>query len=87
MTLDEAFSKYDDSIKLRRTSLVNLYKNSPDIDLDKLEKYLKEGGLAHDIEWLKGLKVWGNEESRKMGFLIPQHMIEDANADDWEIVE
>lgn len=41
----------------------------------------------YDILWLKQLKAWGNEESRDMGYIIPQHMIDDANADDWEIVE
>jgi hypothetical protein len=38
------------------------------------------------IEWAKGLKAWGNEESRSMGFWIPQFMLEDAEADDWELV-
>lgn len=41
--------------------------------------------LPHDIKWLKQMKIWGNEESRKLGFFIPESMIEDANADDWEI--
>lgn len=39
------------------------------------------------VEWLTGLHAWGNEESRQMGFLLPQFMITDAIADDWEIVD
>lgn len=37
------------------------------------------------VGWAKGLKAWGNEESRKIGFWIPQFMIEDAQANDWEL--
>lgn len=61
---------------------------------EAFEKYddttkLKRHGynMAYDIAWLKGLKAWGNEESRKLGFIIPQFMIDDANADDWEIAQ
>jgi hypothetical protein len=43
--------------------------------------------FSADIKWLKGLKAWGNEDARKLGFIIPKFMIEDANADDWEIME
>lgn len=42
--------------------------------------------MPHNVAWLKQLKAWGNEESRKMGFGIPQCMIDDAIADDWETV-
>lgn len=63
MTLDEAFEKYDDTVKMTR----------PGLNMD------------YDIAWLKGLKAWGNQESRELGFIIPQFMIDDAQADDWEI--
>jgi hypothetical protein len=39
------------------------------------------------IQWWKMHKQWANQESRDMGFIIPQHMIDDANADDFEVVE
>lgn len=65
MTLDEAFTKYDDQTFLKRP-------NSP---------------VMCDIKWLKQLKAWGNQESRSLGFIIPDFMIEDANADDWELVQ
>ena len=38
--------------------------------------------LITDVKWAKGLKAWGNEESRELGFIIPQFMIDDAMADD-----
>lgn len=65
MKLEEAFEKYDDSIRMKRPSSFS----------------------AYDIKWLKGLHAWGNQESRDMGFWIPQFMIDDANAEDWKIVE
>lgn len=37
------------------------------------------------VGWCKQLKAWGNQESREMGFWIPDYMIKDANADDWEL--
>lgn len=39
------------------------------------------------IKFLKGLKAWGNQESRDLGFIIPQFMIDDANANDWDVYE
>ena len=84
MTLDEAFEKYDDSVKIRRHSCKDRFK---DCDPARIEEALKDGAGAHDIKWLKGLKSWGNEEFRKLGFFIPQFMIDDAEADDWEIYE
>jgi hypothetical protein len=65
MTLDEAFKKYDNDIKMKRNGDIS----------------------AYSISWLKSLKVWGNNESRELGFKIPQFMIEDAKADDWEKIE
>lgn len=64
MTLDEAFKKYSDDIKLNRP-----------------------GYMSHDIAWLKQLKAWGNNESRTLGYIIPQFMIDDANATDWEVTK
>lgn len=37
------------------------------------------------IEWCKGLKEWGDPELRAKGYIIPDFMVEDAKADDWEI--
>ena len=37
------------------------------------------------VKWCKGLKAWGCQEARNMGFFIPQFMIDDAHADDWEL--
>lgn len=70
MTLEEAFEKYSDETILKRKDALEI--------------------LAADIKWLKGLKawgkVWGNEESRKLGVIVPQLMIDDANANDWEVI-
>jgi hypothetical protein len=41
--------------------------------------------FSFSVKWLKQLKAWANEESRWLGFIIPQTMIEDANAEDWEL--
>lgn len=57
-------------------------------DLAKLKRQSWEthrGGYT--VEWLKGLKAWGTAGNRKMGFIIPQFMIDDAQADDWEVIE
>ena len=35
------------------------------------------------IEYAKQLKAWGNEKSRKLGYWIPDFMIEGAEATDW----
>jgi hypothetical protein len=43
--------------------------------------------MSFSIEFCKGLKSWGNAEVRKLGFWIPKCMIDDANANDWEIEE
>lgn len=85
MTLDEAFEKYPDTARLRRLSHVNKFPK--DCDKELLADYLKSGGGSYDIEWLKGFKSWGTEEARKLGFFIPHSMIDDANADDWGLVE
>ncbi len=55
-------------------------------DDKKMARKSKPNFTAH-IEWLKGLKAWGNKESRELGYAIPQFMIEDSNADDWELVK
>jgi len=54
---------------------------------DKVKLKRPNYNLSFTIRWLKQLKAWGNQESRDMGFLIPQPMIDDANADDWEVIE
>lgn len=83
MTLDEAFEKFDDTTLLRRRYYVErLLKRRPDLK----ESDIGDSG-AHSVEFLKGMKSWGNQESRRLGFLIPDFMIEDANADDWEVVK
>ena len=43
--------------------------------------------FGRDIAWLKDFHAWGNEDARKLGFMIPDSMIEDANANDWEEVK
>lgn len=35
----------------------------------------------------KILRAWGDKELIGMGFVVPQLVIDDANADDWEIYE
>jgi hypothetical protein len=40
----------------------------------------------YDIGWLKQMAAWGNQELDNMGFMIPRAMIEDAQADDWEVI-
>ncbi len=62
---------------------------------DALEKYPDEVMMRRKdkpnfevtISWLRQLKAWGNTESRELGFLIPQFMIDDAEASDWELCE
>lgn len=44
-------------------------------------------GFSYPISWLKQFKLYGSEEYRDLGFIIPDFMIEDANADDWEIIK
>lgn len=52
---------------------------------DSAMEFRRKGRIfSANIKWLKQMKAWGNEESRKMGFIIPQFMIDDAEADDWE---
>jgi hypothetical protein len=85
MTLDEIFEKYPDN----KTGFYRKY------NLDQYKKYRTEFSEKdilerinkHDVKWLKGLKAWGNEQSKELGFIIPVSMIEDANADDWELSE
>jgi hypothetical protein len=42
---------------------------------------------GYPIRWLKDLKMWGNIEARKLGFFIPDIMIETADATDWELYD
>ncbi len=37
------------------------------------------------LEWCKGLVEWADPDLRHKGYVIPQFMIEDAQADDWEL--
>jgi len=85
MTLDEIFEKYsDDKDGFYRKSYVDrLKKHRPDLT----EEYIIEKSPKYPVDWLKGLKAWGNQESRDLGFFISKGMIEDANADDWELYE
>lgn len=54
-------------------------------DADEFKRISKPWVSGKPVEWLKGLKDWGNQESKDMGFSIPSFMIDDANADDWEL--
>ncbi len=85
MTLEEIFKKYPNDKKgFYRQSMFDRLKNHrPDLD----DKSILDGILKHWVEWLKGLKAWGNQESIDMGFIIPSFMIEDANANDWKLYE
>lgn len=85
MTLDEIFEKYPDDKNgfFRRENIDRLKKHRPDLT----EEFIIENYPKNTVGWLKQLKINGNEESRKLGFIIPQFMIEDANANDWEIFE
>lgn len=87
MTLPEAFEKYDDTVKLRRKSFYQNFVKSGRLTQEQLDEFLSNGVGSNDIEWLKGMYAWGNEESREMGFIIPQFMIDNAQADDWEVYE
>ena len=40
-----------------------------------------------NMEYLKSMKPWACEYARNTGFIIPQSMIDDAKADDWEVYE
>ena len=75
MKLTEAFKKYADDVKLVRN------KKQYNILGEEVPR------MAADIKFLKGLHAWGNEDSRKLGFIIPDFMIDDAQADDWEVLE
>lgn len=55
-------------------------KYSDDIYLKR-----KKGFVSLSILDLKDMVAWANEDSRKLGFIIPQCLIEDAQADDWEL--
>ena len=85
MKLEEVFAKYPDEQDgfYRQKKVDELIKHRPDLT----ETEIIEAILRHSVGWLKGLKGWGNEESRKLGFIIPSCMIEDANADDWKLFE
>lgn len=83
MTLDEVFEKYPDTTEgFYRRDYVKQWKNRrPEMTEDDIVNMVRK----YSVKWLKGLKMYGNEESREMGFIIWDAMIEDANADDWEI--
>lgn len=66
-------------------TLDEAFKKYPDTTVMKRKNSLTY--QPFNIKWLKQLKAYGNEESRKLGFFIPDGMISDADADDWEVVE
>lgn len=41
----------------------------------------------HDLESIRDIKTWWNEDTRKLGFIIFSSMIESGKADDWEVCE
>jgi hypothetical protein len=97
MKLEEAFRKYpDETLMIRKSNMdyfINHVNNSSTYkDATQEEKnaaidqYSKNKFYHKKISFLKQLYAWGNEESRRMGFGIPDFMIEDAKADDWQIV-
>lgn len=86
MTLDEIFEKYDgnNEIQFIRKSIIEYHKKQiPDISEEEIKKLI----LTYGIEFFKSLKEWGKEEYRKIGFWVPQFIIDDSNADDWEVFE
>lgn len=86
MKLQEILEKYqDENKKFRRKNLEDKFRPSH-FDDEDWKNMLDIGVYSHSIEWLKMIHAIGNEESRKLGFLIPQFMIDDAQADDWEEV-
>jgi hypothetical protein len=85
MKLEEAFKLYSDETTLRRASFKDTFPEY--VDKEKLQEYLESGGGAYDIGWLKKQHARADKELRKLGFIIPDYMIEDANADDWELVK
>lgn len=85
MKLDEIFEKYPNETEgfYRKANLEKLKKQCPDASEETILKVMSK----YPVVWLKGLKGWGNQESRNMGYGIPQFMIDDANADDWELYQ
>lgn len=79
MTLSEIFEKYTEG-KFFRTSwpLPQFLKTT---DYQEIYDYFKNRSASY--EWLKGLHAWGNNESRGMGFVILDLMLNDAEANDW----
>lgn len=85
MTLDHILETYtDEKSKFYRRKFLEIYKKRcPELE----EEFIKKDMYACDLETLKGIKAFGNQRAVNMGFLIPNGMIEDANADDWELQE
>ncbi len=70
MTLDEAFAKYGDETKIRRSFYIN--------KIEDLGSYT--------IKWLKELKELKERSKIVSASLLPKIMVEDLSADDWEVV-
>lgn len=45
----------------------------------------KGNWFCASIKWWKMHKAWATPEARRDGFIIPDKMIEDANANDFEV--
>lgn len=74
MTLDEAFLKYEDHQKMRRSSS----PYNPDSNS-------RIPGLP--IYFLKNLKSSAVKEESLLDFALPQDMIDFCNAGDWELAD
>lgn len=81
MKLRKAFKKYDDNTILRRKS----YGRS--IGAKKRRELIKIGVGSFPIKFLKKLDEYATQKTTKKGLSIQDHMIEDAEAQDWEVVK
>lgn len=82
MTLVEIFEKHNNETLCYRQSMLDKLKKHRD-DLNESE--ILEKMFKNSVGYLKGLKGWANQESRDMGYIIPQFMIDNAIADDWVV--
>lgn len=71
MKLNELMQAYPDSTRVRRKPPGNQFTNS---------------GITN-LAWARILLTWANPHAVSCGFLVPENMMEDAEADDWEIVD
>lgn len=85
MTLDGIFEKYQEPTN-------GFYRRKTVDELKERRKFLTEKDAIecvckYSLKWLKELKIYANQKYIEIGFCIPDFVIEDANADDWEFYD